>query len=362
MLHGDSVRAAADEIVAAALLAEGWKEALTKFARAADARDVVLMRNARNRMITAITTEEVAPAVAEYAAGHSPPNSRYLRVAIHGQNAFRVDHDDYSSEELARDPFYQEFLRPNGIFWHANAILAPGRDEYVELSLKRRFGIEPYTRADAVVLDRVLPELHAAARIAKATLDAETRGMRWLLRRRGELFFEIDSHGRVLPGQSPGELDPSSPLRVFGRRLAATDREAQALLDRAVAKAVSRPGRTALAPLTGPDGRSYLLQVHPVPGVARDVFLAAQAIAVLIERNGSSVARLDIAAIRDAFGLTSREADVVRLLAEGFDLAAIAAHLGIRIDTARTYLKDVFEKTGTRRQGELVALVARSAP
>lgn len=360
MLRTQEIRAAADDIIAAALLAEGWNEALTRFAYAAGARDVVLMRNAPDRMITAITTEEVAPAVAEFAAGRSPPNSRYVRVNMRGETRFRIDHDDYSDAELARDPFYQEFLRPNGMFWHANAILAPGRDEYIELSLKRRFGLDSYQRADAAILDGVLPELHAAARIAKSTLDAEARGMKWLLRKRGETIIEIDSRGRVLPGQWPGEADPYFPVRVFGQRLAAADRAAQPLLDRAVSRAISRPGRMALVSLTGPDERRYLLQIHPVPGLARDVFLAAQAIAVLIERDREPpTVKIDSSATRDAFGLTEREADVASLLAEGFDIPAIALRLRIRPDTARTYLKDALEKTGTHRQAELVALLAR---
>lgn len=360
MLRRDDVKAAADDIIAAALLAEGWKEALTRFAYAAGARDVVLMRNTSDRMLTAITTEEVAPAVAEFAAGHSPPNSRYIRVNMRGETRFRIDHDDYSDADLSRDPFYQEFLRPNGMFWHANAILAPGRDEYIELSLKRRFGLDPYQRDDAFMLDGVLPELHAAARIAKSTLDAEARGMKWLLHKRGEAIIEIDSRGRVLPGQWPGEADPYFPLRVYAQRLVAADRTVQPFLDHAVSRAISRPGRMALVSLTGPDERRYLLQVHPVPGLARDVFLSAQAIAVLIERDREPLAvRIGSSAIRDGFGLTQREADVASLLAEGFDIPAIALRLRIRPDTVRTYLKDALDKTGTHRQAELVALLAR---
>ena len=62
-------------------------------------------------------------------AGKAPPNSRYLQVRIGPARAFRVDHDDYTDEDRARDSFYQEFLRPNGVFWHANIMLASGRDE-----------------------------------------------------------------------------------------------------------------------------------------------------------------------------------------------------------------------------------------
>lgn len=360
MLNIDRIRAAADGVIAAALLARGWTEALAELARAAEARHAVLMRNTPQRVITSISNEEAREGIADYMAGRAPPNSRYSRVDTQRAGAFRLDHDDYAEEELARDPYYQEFLRPMGIFWHANAVLAPGRDEHIELSLKRGIELGPYQRDDVVGLNNLLPGLHAAARIAKLTLDAEARGMAWLLRRRGELIIEIDGRGRVLPGQLPGEADPSLPLRVVGRRLAAMDQTAQPLLDRAIAHAIAQPARMALAPLDGPDGRRWILQIHPVPGQARDVFLSAQAIAVLIERNLKPAAILtNAAAIRDAFGLTGREADVAGLLAEGLGIRAIAARLEIQPDTARTYLREVFDKTGTRRQVELVALLAR---
>ncbi len=359
MVRLEKVRTAADDLAAAALLGGGWQSALGRFAHAAGARHAVVMRNTLHRPIAAISNEEAADAIADYLAGKVPPNSRYQRVNLHRARGFRVDHDDYTDDMLARDPYYQEFLRRHGVFWHANVRITAGRDEFVELSLKRDTMAGPYQRGDAAMLDRVLPQLSAAARLAKVVLDAEIRGMAHLMRRHGGPVIEIDSDGRVMAGQAV-ETDASSPLRLSGRRLVTADPPAQRAVDKALAIATARPGSVALAPMQGPDGREYLLQVQPVPGVARDVFLSASAVAVLIERNRTPPASgFDRSAIRDAFGLTQREADVACLIAEGYDLVAIARHLGIRPDTARTYLKDVFEKTGAHRQAELVALFAR---
>jgi len=357
----DGLRAAVDDLVSAALLSEGWEAALLRFSYAAGARDAVLMRNRPRRMVAAVVTPEVAPAVAVFAAGQSPPNSRYFRVPSTG-SGFRIDHDDYSEEDLARDPYYQEFLRPNGMFWHANVILAPGPDEYVELSLKRRFGLEPYQPDDRAMLDRVLSELHAMARIGKGTLDAEARGMAWLLGRRGGPIIELDSRGRVLPGQAAGDGIPTCPIRILRQRLVATDNAAQVSVDRAIASALSAAGRLGLAALTGGDGRRYLLQVHRVPGRARDVFSTAAALALLIPRDPDPAAtRLDLSGLRSVYGLTDREANVAALLAEGLDIDGIAERLAIRRNTVRSYLKDTLQKTGATRQAELVALIMRAS-
>jgi DNA-binding CsgD family transcriptional regulator len=63
--------------------------------------------------------------------------------------------------------------------------------------------------------------------------------------------------------------------------------------------------------------------------------------------------------VRDAFGLTGREAEVASLLAEGASLATISRRLRVEPATARTHLKRIFEKTRTGRQTELVALLSR---
>lgn len=57
------------------------------------------------------------------------------------------------------------------------------------------------------------------------------------------------------------------------------------------------------------------------------------------------------------FTLSPMEGKLVRGLAEGKKLEAVAQDLEITLSTARTYLKQAFSKTGTGRQSELLKLV-----
>ena len=61
--------------------------------------------------------------------------------------------------------------------------------------------------------------------------------------------------------------------------------------------------------------------------------------------------------LRATYGCTAREAALALTLAQGRTLAEAAGTLGISIHTARTHLKRVFRKTGTKRQTELLRLV-----
>jgi len=367
-VRADRIKAAADDLIAAAVLGEDWEPALARFSHACGARGAVLMRGAvrmRNdahHVLATVTTDDMAELVQAYVAGRRPPNSRYARVQYRSCAQFRFDHDDYTDAELARDPYYQEFLRPAGYFWHANLPLTLGRDEFVELSLKRLHKAGPYQRADAALLDAVVPDLLVAARLAKYTLDAEARGMARLLERRGTPVFEFDSWGRVLP-RAAAATDPDSPLRVIRRRLVAHEADAQGALDRGIARVLAMRDATALVPLTRPEGRHCFLQILGVTGRARDVFLSAAAIAVLIEGDEPPTrVRLDPATIAQAFSLTDREAAVTCLIAEGTTLAGVARQLGIEIATVRVHLRSVFAKTETNRQAELVALLGRLRP
>ena len=72
---------------------------------------------------------------------------------------------------------------------------------------------------------------------------------------------------------------------------------------------------------------------------------------------------LDVEVIEDAatatVALGPSRSRLLAELAEPASAAALAARLGIRASTARSYLKDTLQKTGATRQAELAALLAR---
>lgn len=61
------------------------------------------------------------------------------------------------------------------------------------------------------------------------------------------------------------------------------------------------------------------------------------------------------------YGLSPSETRLTRYIVEGRSLAEAAAEIGVREQTARSYLKQIFLKTETNRQAELVALMLRSS-
>jgi DNA-binding CsgD family transcriptional regulator len=66
--------------------------------------------------------------------------------------------------------------------------------------------------------------------------------------------------------------------------------------------------------------------------------------------------------LRCHFGLTPAEARLALQLVAGETLRAAAVNLGISYETARTELKNIFNKTGTCRQAELVIVIVTALP
>ncbi|SDN68757.1 DNA-binding transcriptional regulator, CsgD family [Methylobacterium phyllostachyos] len=80
--------------------------------------------------------------------------------------------------------------------------------------------------------------------------------------------------------------------------------------------------------------------------------------AMLLRFTDPATTRLpEVQVLQDQFGFTPAEAALARDILAGNDLAASAARRGITLNTARVHLRRIFEKTGTRRQAELMRLL-----
>jgi DNA-binding CsgD family transcriptional regulator len=100
-----------------------------------------------------------------------------------------------------------------------------------------------------------------------------------------------------------------------------------------------------------------------VPARTEVAWLAVpQPAAILFVTDPDRQRRLQIDEVGRRFVLTPGEVKVLEEVVKGHGVEALAPRLGIASATARTHLRHIFEKTGTRRQAELVGLVMQSGP
>ncbi len=100
-----------------------------------------------------------------------------------------------------------------------------------------------------------------------------------------------------------------------------------------------------------------LLEAMPVTTATRDIFEGTGVIVVVSDLTRPAMSNASLLSL--VFGLTAAEARLAAAICEGHDINTAATAFGVSRLTLRGQLKVVFAKTGSRRQAELVARVAR---
>jgi DNA-binding CsgD family transcriptional regulator len=151
-------------------------------------------------------------------------------------------------------------------------------------------------------------------------------------------------------------------FRIDRRGPRAEDARENAVLHELVAGAVAIGAREGSGPanvlsISRPSGkRAYPVMVAPLlepraGGTDRD----AVAVLFIADSDAGDISMTEV--LQGLYSLTQAEAELVGLLAQGLSLEEAAQRRGVTMNTVRSQLKQVFTKTDTRRQGQLVRVV-----
>lgn len=81
--------------------------------------------------------------------------------------------------------------------------------------------------------------------------------------------------------------------------------------------------------------------------------------ALVLLRSGKDMSEILTNSLRRLFRLSPAEAAIAVALSTGMDLIELSRQRRVRLNTLRSQVASIMAKTGTRRQAQLVALVAR---
>lgn len=349
-----------DDIYAAAWLPELWPQVLEQLTRAADGFGAVLFA-ADERAQRWTATPALAPVMADFVAGGwQGRNSRTIQALSRPHPGFVSDLDLLSPAQLARDPLYEEFLRPRGLGWCVGtAVPSPSRDLLV-FSIERRLETGPMPAPAVAAMDPLRPHLARAALMSARLQLEQATGTTATLEALGLPAAVLREDGRVLATNALFNRETDRVLAPAHGRVSLADPAAAALLQDAIAQATHprAPGVRSI-PVAGGAGQPPLIaHLLPVRRQAHDIFARATTVLVLTPVIAARAFSTDL--LQGLFDLTPAEARVARAIASGETLESLAATSGLSRETARSQLKLVFAKTGTRRQADLVALLTGS--
>ncbi len=240
----------------------------------------------------------------------------------------------------------------------------PGRFATVDLIRHERQGLIGATEFAAFRM--LAPHLRRAVAISNL-LDLqslETSALSTALAKGSIAILLVDRFGAVLHANAAAQttLSHGRLLRIEQGALTAANPHDTAALQHAIAETAGK-----LAP-SGISGGPFRLQsaddgvlIHVLPlkhGEAQLAITARPVAAVLLADTRDGLVD-SVGALAEVYRLTRSERRVLEHLAAGRSLAEVVLVFDIQISTVRTHLARLFAKTGTRRQAELVALVAR---
>jgi DNA-binding CsgD family transcriptional regulator/PAS domain-containing protein len=265
--------------------------------------------------------------------------------------------------EFYDTPLYQEYIQPQRISDNVRCVFEKSPSSFFGLFRRDDDGPSETTFRRTRLL---MPHVRRAMLIAKSTARGKAVSATFIDTLDGLRagIFLLDAKLRIVHANRSGYdmLAQNLLLCNAGGRLAIKQHEANRMLDRSVATAAngdSLSGKGFSVFLEAGDGDHYIAHLLPLTSGERHCTRALyQAVAALFVYRTEPELTTSTEIIAKHYSLTPMEVSVLLAVAGIGGVPEVARTLGIAQSTVKTHLLHVFAKTGTRRQAELVKLVA----
>lgn len=344
---------------------ELWPEAVAALGRLYGVASVSLQaRNARGELVMAPIRPEADPeADAAYMAHYwklDPWVAGWSQRPIDG---VFLGTDLVDPEELRRTEFYAGFAKPQGAFHFLGASVKVGGAAQLMLGLHRPEHHAAFAPVERQALERLVPHLVRAMQVtltlqrAEAVRDAMGGALDGL-----DLgVVLLDAEGRTVFANRMAErlAAGGDGLRLRREGVAARDAREDGRLQRAIRGVLTGEGGPP-APLpvsrrAGPALSVLVAAVGGLRGADAAAWPRGVAAMVLVHDPGRALPSPG-AAMAAMHGLTAAEARLLDALVAGDSPGEYAERHRVTRNTVKTQLAQLFAKTGTRRQAELVRM------
>lgn len=277
--------------------------------------------------------------------------------------ASEIDH----RKDWEDNRYYREILKPRGLTEAVVLGLARNAHLHGYMGFNRHVSAGGVRPVDREYLRLLAPHARRAVTIANL-LDLkglEHVTFRSVLDGLSTAAILVDETLGVVHTNRVAEtmLAGRAPFEIVNERLAVASAEAQSALRTAVLLAAENETQLARRghgiPVRGEDDVAAILHVLPLRRGEVRAGLVQRAVAAVFVAMAGAESRTQVDAISLLYDLSPAERQVFAGIAQGRSVTDTARDIGIAVSTARTHLLRVFEKTGCKRQAELVALAAQ---
>ncbi len=346
-----------DQIYEAAFFLQFWPNVLDRPGALVEAPTALIFTSDEFHHLRWVANTYFAPPVRAYVdGGFMTRNERPGRFMATHQAGFMNDVDVMSIEKIERDPAYALFMKPVGIGCTAGIVMALPTGEILVFDFTRRLDLGPFEQRFLALLDGARPHLARAGMMATRLRMEEARTIAKTLAILGLAGAVVSPNGRLLAAND--SFSALAPQVVIGPGISLRfgTPEADQLLQECLGyPAAVNVIRSIAVPPSG-NRAAYALHLLHIRGAALDVFSNAATLAVASPPGKLIAPAANL--LNSLFDLTPAEARVTRLLCAGKSVKRIVTELSVSQETVHAQLKRVMAKTGTKRQAELVSLLA----
>jgi DNA-binding CsgD family transcriptional regulator len=274
--------------------------------------------------------------------------------------SFVVEEEITTAEERARLPYYHEIARPGRREWRASVgFTVKNRGWCLPFFRDAKRG--PFEPHEADVFLKIVPHFRRIISSAEQMADIQASNSLNVLDQVGYAAALLDDRGCVkrLNNQADALLGPHLLIRHGRIRAAdrASDSRLQGLVS-AAASGLSRWSTEVESIVIARSGSPWLLvETLPLTSFGHDIFATGRTLLRFTELCATRPP--GERRLQSAFSLTAAEARLATHLADGSGIDLASERLGISRETARTQLRAIFAKTGTRGQPQLTSLMAQ---
>lgn len=341
-----------------------WPDVLDRLRRLVDCRAGILLHGSLAPLSLTVKgahgVEESALAKVQGVFGDSGDNPfvdslPMLKVGVPVPRQDFIDDENFENHHT-----YQKFFRPLGLFHDITTPVTVSPDEAVTLFLGREREAGPLGRREAELLLPWIPHLQRAMLIDRQ-LRMHRSGSHALVEVLDRIDCGVglaDRGGRLLLANKAAEsiLEDEDGLEQREGILIAQHRSDQVDLEKAIAAAIAGGSGSSLLVQRRSGARPYLLFTVPLsPSIAAN--WSGGPAAAIIFSDPDRAMEPPLGLLSKLYGLSTAEAAVAMETVRGSGVDAVADKLGISRNTVKTHLNRIFDKTGTRRQAELVRLL-----
>jgi DNA-binding CsgD family transcriptional regulator/PAS domain-containing protein len=271
----------------------------------------------------------------------------------------------WPGHEFLKSTFYNEFLKEVGVCGMACIGVSALLRAFECLSIYRGPSEGEFDQEHIAALQFVTPHLQTALYTRRKLLELESRvsDMETALDHLHTALVLVDATAKVLFANRNARaiVDRRDGLAFCRGELVAQEVSARATLRSILAAAISRgtvKGKQSAMLVSRATKRP--LQIVAVPYSPETTLpTPGKAAAVVFVTDPDQKPAAQPETLRVLYGLTCAETKLAMLLMEGKSLLEAAELSKIGRETVRSQLKSIFGKTGTRRQSELIGLLAR---